>query len=127
MDLRIPTDALRSLAAPVLRWSFRAAARRRRSSRLLAGAGWLARPYVTSLFTVPKTGTVVLESVPPGSEVLRGWRALGTSPLTTELPPVHTSSSSARGNATRKMRDRRQGRAADRRVVSTGAWRPPGA
>ena len=84
--LRIPTEALRSLAAPILRWSVRLSAAAAVLA-ILAGAGWLARPHVVRLLTVAKTGTVVLESLPPGSEVLVDGVSLGTAPLTAELPP----------------------------------------
>ena len=81
----------------------RAASLRRASVAMAAGAVWLARPYVTELFTVPKTGTVVLESLPPGSEVLVDGASLGTSPLTTELPPGSHVVEFRQKNATRKI------------------------
>ena len=102
MDLRIPADAVRSLAAPILRWAprvFAAAA----VLAILAGAGWMARPYVTRLLTVAKTGTVVLESVPPGSDVFVDGVALGPSPLTTELSTGSHVVEFRTGDATRKL------------------------
>ena len=126
MDLRIPADAVRSLAAPILRWAprvFAAAA----VLAILAGAGWMARPYVTRLLTVAKTGTVVLESLPPGSDVFVDGVALGPSPLTTELSTGSHVVEFRRGDATRKLEIDVAGGQADRRAsrLDRGAHRAP--
>jgi len=102
VPLQIPTEALRALAAPVVRWSLRAAALAVLVAMVVSGVR-LARPHVTELLTVPKTGTVVLESLPPGSEVLVDGATLGTSPLTTELAPGAHVVEFRRKNATRKL------------------------
>jgi hypothetical protein len=99
---QFPTETLRSVGAPVLRWSFRAAA----LAALVAvavGAVRLARPYVTDLLTAPTTGTVVFESLPSASEVLVDGALIGRSPLTTELPPGSHVVEFRQKNATRKM------------------------
>jgi hypothetical protein len=70
---------------------------------VVAVAGWLARPYVSALLTVPKTGTAVLESVPPGSEVLVDGVSVGTAPLTTELAPGSHAVLFRQGKVTRKL------------------------
>src|SRR6185295_13667866 len=74
--LRIPTPNIGALLEPLVRWSVRFGA----LAAVLAvvvGAGWFARPYwatarayFTKLTVTAKTGTAVLESAPPGSEVL---------------------------------------------------------
>ena len=127
MRLRIPADALRSLAAPILRWSLRVASRSPPLLAIVAGAGWMARPYVVKLLTVAKTGTVVLESVPPGSDVFVDGVALGPSPLTTELSTGSHVVEFRKGRCDSETRDRCRGRSSRPSGVSTGPWRPPGA
>jgi hypothetical protein len=95
-------DALRSGAAPLLR-ALRRVAAAAAVLAIVAGAGWLARPYVTRLLTVATTGTVVLESLPAGSEVLVDGASLGTAPLTIELPPGLHKVEFRQRNATRTL------------------------
>jgi hypothetical protein len=99
---KIPTEALRSLATQGMRWSLRAAA----LAAIVAvavGVVRQARPYVVELLTVAKTGTVLLESLPAGSEVLVDGVSLGTAPLTAELPPGSHAVEFRQRNAKRKM------------------------
>ena len=104
--LRIPTHAVRSLAAPLIEWSARAAPVAA-ALVVLVGAGWMARPYagkakawLTELTTTappkpeavvakPKsasgarpTGTLTARSEPAGARVLVDGRARGVTPLT---------------------------------------------
>ena len=102
VPFQFPMDALRSLGAPVLRWSLRAAALVALVA-MAVSAVRVARPYVAELLTVPTTGTVVLESLPPGSEVFVDGASLGTAPLTTELPPGSHVVEFRQRKATRKM------------------------
>jgi hypothetical protein len=109
VPLKLPVDAVRSLAAPL----FRAARRAAPALAMLAvvvGAGWLARPYVgnvktwlTSLTekapppkatpvaaaakTTPppgarRTGLLMARSEPPGAIVLVDGKERGVTPLT---------------------------------------------
>ena len=98
----IPTEAIRAMAGPVLRWSLRAAVLAALVAGV-AGGGWMARPYVMKLLIVPTTGTVVLESQPSGSEVLVDGASLGKAPLTTELSPGPHIVEFRQRNATRKI------------------------
>jgi hypothetical protein len=73
---------------------------------LLAGLGWVARPYVPyfrKLLVTPKTGTAVFESAPPGSEILVDGSAVGNTPLTTELAPGRHRVEFRRGEATHEL------------------------
>jgi hypothetical protein len=106
---RLPTAKVRSLAAPILRWGVRGAV----AAALVAGLAFgvsIARPYWGTLTarwekltTTPKTGTVVLESVPPGSEVLVDGVAVGIAPMTKELDPGSHVVEFRRRNLTRKL------------------------
>jgi hypothetical protein len=51
------------------------------------GAGWTAWSYWSKLPAAAKTGTVLLETVPPDSQVFMDGKVLGDTPLKTELPP----------------------------------------
>jgi hypothetical protein len=53
----------------------------------LGAATWSVRAYWAKLAAMPKTGMALLESTPPGSEVLVDGKAMGNAPLTAELKP----------------------------------------
>jgi hypothetical protein len=84
VPFKFPTGAIGSLLTPLLQWSARGAA----VAVVLvavAGTALFARPYLgtlaerwTKLTTTPKTGTVVLESVPPGSALVSRPLAVST-------------------------------------------------
>lgn len=73
----------RSAGASLFRWSLRLGAAAAILA-LLAVAGSAAHTYYLKL-TAPKMGTAVLESTPPGSQVIVDGVAMGTTPLTAEL------------------------------------------
>jgi hypothetical protein len=70
---------------------------------LVGSAGWAARYYQLKWAAMPKTGTAMLESIPPGSEVLIDGTPAGTAPLTTELKPGRHVVEFRRRDATRAV------------------------
>lgn len=53
----------------------------------LGAATWSVRAYWAKLAAMPKTGMALLESTPPGSEVLVDGKPMGNAPVTAELKP----------------------------------------
>ena len=70
----------RSLVAPIARWLPVVA-----GVALLVTLGSMGRAYWPKTTAMPKTGLVVLESVPPGSQLVVDGRNLGTTPTTATL------------------------------------------
>ena len=70
----------RSLGAPIARWLPRIFA-----LAALLTAGTTARAYWLKSAATPKTGVVVLESVPVGSQVVVDGKDIGTAPATATL------------------------------------------
>jgi hypothetical protein len=111
VQLQFPTDAVRSVAAPLIRVARRAAPAAAVLA-LVVGAGWLARPYVGNVKTwvtsltekkpppkpapvavavaakptpsagARRTGILMARSEPPGAIVLVDGRERGVTPLT---------------------------------------------
>jgi hypothetical protein len=54
---------------------------------IVGAAGWAARAQWLKWSAATKTGTAVLESVPPDSDIAIDGRPAGKAPLTVELPP----------------------------------------
>jgi hypothetical protein len=101
LDLGLANRA-RALGQSLGRWSLRlsvAAA----IVVALGGAVLTARAYWLKLAAMPKTGTAVFESVPPGSEVLVDGAAVGSTPLTTQLKPGRHVVEFRRRKATRTL------------------------
>lgn len=73
--------AARSTKEAIVRWLPRVAL-----IALAIGAVAAGRAYWPSVRAMLTTGTLVLESVPPGSEVFVDGTSLGTAPLTADLP-----------------------------------------
>lgn len=76
-------ELARSAGAPLFRWTLRLGAVAAVLA-LMALAGSAAHTYWLKL-TAPKMGTAVLETTPPGSQVIVDGQAMGTTPLTAEL------------------------------------------
>jgi hypothetical protein len=64
-------------------------------------AGWVRRGFGLSLAST--RGTLVIETIPPGWEVLEGARSLGTTPLRASLEPGKHSLLLRHGGATRPL------------------------
>jgi hypothetical protein len=94
----------------------------------LAGAGrWAYRTYwpqalaAWNNLTAP-TGTVVLESVPPGSQVLLNGSVVGTTPMTTDLAPGPHLVEFRRGESIRSLEVNVTG---DQSTVARLDWTAP--
>ena len=105
---RMPAGAA-SIASSALRWSVRAAPIAAVVA-LIVGAGWIARPYVSTiaarisrLTATPKTGTAVLDSSPSGSDLFIDGTASGKTPLTIELLTGRHVVEFRRGKGSRKI------------------------
>jgi PEGA domain-containing protein len=98
--LRIAAKAfpLRTLG----RWSFRLGAVAAVLA-MLVGGGRLSREWWSKRPVTPKTGTAVLVSVPPGSDVVVDGAAAGTTPLTTALTPGRHAIEFRRRGATERL------------------------
>lgn len=70
----------RSLAKPIARWLPRVSV-----VAVVLAVGATGRAYWLKTAAMPKTGVVVLESVPSGSQVLVDGRDIGTAPTTATL------------------------------------------
>jgi hypothetical protein len=83
--MRVPSGVgpfLGELAQRAKRWAITAAI-----VAAAGGAGWTGWSYWSKLPAASKTGTVMLETVPPDSQVLIEGKVLGDTPLKTELAP----------------------------------------
>jgi PEGA domain-containing protein len=108
--------ATASSGAPLLRGSLRVGAAAA-GIAVVAGAVWLARPYWRPLTTKVTIGTAIIESVPPGADVLVDGVAAGSAPFRAELQAGHHVIEFRRRKDVRKVDiDVRAGRATSARV-----------
>jgi hypothetical protein len=81
--LRTSVDLVRE---PLMLWSRRGAIAAGIAVMTVA-AGWAVETRLSTWYTATRTGTVVLESVPPDSDILLDGKPIGRTPLTLVVPP----------------------------------------
>jgi hypothetical protein len=101
-DIAATSRSMEVLRAWLLRWGWRVAVAVAVVA-VLATAGLKVRERWAAAAATPKIGTVVLESVPPDSDLFIDGTAVGKTPLTTELTAGRHVVEFRRRNSSRKL------------------------